>query len=360
MQQGNLDTRDPRGRRHDLTFVLAGTAVALICGCQTLSAIHRFLETRHRRLTRLLGLPAARAVSRCHLPRLLNALDWGRLNALITAYFGALRPLQWVAVDGKALRGSSPAGERQAVVFAVSHGTQCEVARACQAGVKCSEVRVVRELLRESGLECQHITLDALHCNPGTLGQIAAANGVWLTQVKENQPTLRHQCWHRAQTDLPLATCASVSKEHGRITCRAGRLYRLRPGEHWQGTGMCYLVVLVRETTSTRGGQAQREESYYVTNARCTGSHQAHVQALCDAIRGHWAVEANNWVRDVTLGEDKVRIRAPNQAHVMALLRSVALAVLRRAKGANMQAVIEHVAQVPRALSGLLRRTAFL
>jgi len=174
LQQCNLDPRDPRGRRHDLVFVLAGTAIALICGCRTLSSIQRFLKTQHRRLVRLLGIPSRRPVSRGHLPRLLNVIEWDRLSALVTAHFGALQPTSWVAVDGKALRGSSPAGERQAMVFAVSHATRCEVAQARQAGLKCSEIPVVRQFLRDTGLECQRVSLDALHCNPGTLRQCAA------------------------------------------------------------------------------------------------------------------------------------------------------------------------------------------
>lgn len=360
LQQGNLDTRDRRGRRHNLTFVLAGAAVALICGCRSLSSIHRFLCVRHRRLTRLLGLAAHQAVSRGHLPRLLRAIDRERLDAWVTAHFGTLQPASWVAVDGKVLRGRSSDGERQAVVFAVSHATRAEVARACQVGIKSSEVPVVRQLLQKTGLERQRVTLDALHCNPDTLGQIAAAGGTWLTQVKENQPTLYRRCGHRAQAEPPLAVTTNADKGHGRVTCWTARLYRLRADRHGQGTGMRFLVALVRETTPTCGGPTTREESYYVTNARGTGPHLAHRQALTDAIRGHWAVEANNGVRDVTLGEDKVRIREPNQAPVMALLRSLALAVLRRANDTHLQAVIERVAHVPRALSELLRRAAFL
>jgi predicted transposase YbfD/YdcC len=45
-------------------------------------------------------------------------------------------------------------------------------------------------------------------------------------------------------------------------------------------------------------------------------------------IRGHWGIEnANNYVRDVTLGEDRSRIR--KNPGILARLRSFALNIMR-------------------------------
>jgi len=43
---------------------------------------------------------------------------------------------QWVAVDGKALRGTLDAGDKQNVILAVSHDTREAVAQARQSGDK--------------------------------------------------------------------------------------------------------------------------------------------------------------------------------------------------------------------------------
>jgi predicted transposase YbfD/YdcC len=50
--------------------------------------------------------------------------------------------------------------------------------------------------------------------------------------------------------------------------------------------------------------------------------------AFCQAIRQHWGIEnSNHYVRDVTWGEDKSRIRT--NPHLFAKLSSFALNILR-------------------------------
>lgn len=62
-----------------------------------------------------------------------------------------------MAIDGKVLRGTLKGGEKQAVIHAISHDTRSEVAQACQSGSKSSEIPIVRQLLKETGLEGKKI-----------------------------------------------------------------------------------------------------------------------------------------------------------------------------------------------------------
>jgi hypothetical protein len=46
-------------------------------------------------------------------------------------------------------------------------------------------------------------------------------------------------------------------------------------------------------------------------------------------VRGHWDIENGlHWVRDVTLGEDKCRVRRGSAPQVLAALRNVAVHLL--------------------------------
>ena len=58
---------------------------------------------------------------------------------------------------------------------------------------------MVRDFLKETGLEKGKITLDAHHINPETTTQIEQAGGQYIIQVKENQPVLLAQCKELAQ-----------------------------------------------------------------------------------------------------------------------------------------------------------------
>ena len=101
------DPRDKRGKLHSLALVIVGFVLATLLGRQKLSSIHRFIVNRAGWLAGLTKTKTAKPISRAHLPRLLDRLDWLALNGLIERCFGmqilCSRPKQWTAIDGKAL-----------------------------------------------------------------------------------------------------------------------------------------------------------------------------------------------------------------------------------------------------------------
>jgi predicted transposase YbfD/YdcC len=59
-------------------------------------------------------------------------------------------------------------------------------------------------------------------------------------------------------------------------------------------------------------------------------SSTAPPEALAQAIRRHWAIEnGQHWVLDVTFGEDRSRVRERCAARNLAVLRRIALDLLR-------------------------------
>jgi len=141
------DTRDNRGKRHALEFVVAGVVLAILSGRSTVSSIFRYLRNRIEWLREVTQHPKAGVVSRAHLPRLLARVDWVELNTLIDQHFGVQVELSathaWVAIDGKVLRGTLASGDKQSVVLAVSHASRTLLAQAPMQGSKASEMPVV-------------------------------------------------------------------------------------------------------------------------------------------------------------------------------------------------------------------------
>jgi predicted transposase YbfD/YdcC len=262
-------------------------------------------------------------------------LDWGELNKVIAVHFGAQVELganhDWVAIDGKTLRGTL--GEKQAMVFAVSHKRRTLLAQKPMEGSKASEIAVVRTLLQESGLEAHKVTLDAHHCNPTTTAQIHQGGGQYVIQVKQNQPILFKQCQDLAATARPRIGHTESEKGHGRLTTRQGQCFAMAGvplATRWRASGLHTLVVMQRETTTLTTQKTTSETAYYISNQELSGHLQAQAQELTGAIRQHWHVESDNWIRDVTFDEDHVKTKAANQAQVMSCLRSLALHLLLR------------------------------
>ena len=161
--------------------MVAGVVFAIFSGRSKVSSIFRYLRNRIEWLREVTHYPDARVVSRAHLPRLLARLDWAELNTLIEQHFGVQMELSahhdWVAIDGKVLRGTLASGYKQSVVFAVSHASRTLLAHAPMKGSKASEIPVVRDLLTHSQLETHKVTLDAHHCHPTTTAQMHQAGG---------------------------------------------------------------------------------------------------------------------------------------------------------------------------------------
>lgn len=362
------DPRDNRGKRHSLVFVIVAFVLATLTGRQRLSSIHRFICHRLDWLHELTQLPKGRSIARAHLPRLLARLDWSVLDQLIERCFGVRLQNRdgqtWVAVDGKTLRGTLDAGEKQGLVVAITHETREVVGQARQIGPNSSEIPVVRALLRETGLEKQKVSLDAHPCNPKTTAPVHQAGGIYLTQVKENQAVLLRQCQTVAESQASMAETTEHDQAHGRVsTCRA-RLFampRMAPAPRWKTSGLTACVVVERETFEVATRKTTAETSYYLSNQTIhVIAPQATVTELAQAIRRHWGVESNHWIRDVTFNEDKIKTKSANQAQIMARLRSCAIALLRKASVKNLQAAIEQFADSVADLESMLRQVKFL
>lgn len=81
------------------------------------------------------------------------------------------------------------------------------------------------------------------------------------------------------------------------------------------------------ERVVKRDGKETYEVAYAITSA---GPEWAGAAQLLDWWRGHWGIENRvHWVRDVTMGEDRSRIRTAAAPEAMAGLRNAAISLLR-------------------------------
>jgi len=361
------DTRDNRGKRHSLVMLIVSVVFAILVNRSKVSSIHRYMENKIQWLREITGIHDATVISRAHLPRMLAKLDWVALSVIINECYGeeikTLIEDEWISADGKVLRGTLKSGEKQAIIHAVSHESRIDVAQACQAGDKSSEITVMRQFMKETGLEKAKISLDAHHCNPKTMAQIEKAGGQYLIQVKENQPKLLEHCRQLGE-QISLAETIEHELSHGLICTREAHLYQLDLSaidSRWSESGLRTLVVMNRKTINKSTQKMTDETSYYLNNDE-NEHKQSSVNHLAKAIRGHWVVESNNWQLDVTFGEDDVKTKEGNQALIMGKLRCFSMNLMRwNKKGlTNFQARMEKFTDTPDELISMLKQVNFL
>ena len=263
------DTRDNRGKRHNLAYVMTGVLIAILHGRKKISSIQRFLKNRQTDISKWTKYKPKKAVSDSQLRRIIRGVDWQTYNSVNQIYFGKeiteITEDEWVAIDGKELKGSiavnakdgKKAKRGEAVINAVKQNDSRVLAQTYYRGDKESEKIYVRELLVQSNLASKSVTMDALHCDPATTGIVNKSGGRYLVQVKENQDKLM-EILKLAEKCLPCEYKDSqADKGHGRIELRKNYIYAIKGltfADRWKDSDISSLVVTRRKVIAIKTG----------------------------------------------------------------------------------------------------------
>jgi len=292
-----------------------------------------------------------KAISRAQLPLLLAKVNGVLFAQLLFGWFGLTLDAElkrWFAIDGKELRGSIQPGHTrgEACVSALAHDSQEVTNQAYYNGGKQSERPVVGQLLNDTGLYNQKLTLDALHLTPLTVNAIHGAGGLYVIGLKSNQHHLYRYCLCKTLvTQADYERNDAAHRGHGRIEQRSYQCFSVTEGglaPRWQAGGMRVFIKVNRLRQKLRGSQSSQEASYFMSNA--APSSQAEADELFDAIRHHWRIEVMHYQRDVTLSEDTLKAGSQAVNRLVSSLRTLTINLLKRIKPKNMAAQIEEFA----------------
>jgi predicted transposase YbfD/YdcC len=381
------DLRSVIGTKHYLPFVVLSYILGLITLRTNRSSIHRFMKNRFSWLCELTGHQAHRCVSYAQLGRLLRQLDCCELSAISFQYFGTkidqISATDWLAADGKDLKGSFDAAQHASrgdvLVRLISHESGQEVARIFYEGNKESEINTVRNLLSNNKLDGHNTTLDALHCNPDTTQQIAAKGGHYMVRVKEDHQKELVKDLTSKERRLPaLAHFEDIDKGHGRLGSRIYDCYHISNecfDKRWVNSHLTTCIVVQRSVIELKTGKTCFEKAFYISNAWLSQAPKADktiedkrvfpikyfdARNLCNAIRGHWTIEADHYRRDVSFGEDKCKTPKSKTTKACAILRSIAIEWLKLQKPKNFKELAETCKDCPDVFAKMLRESNFV
>jgi predicted transposase YbfD/YdcC len=150
-------------------------------------------------------------------------------------------------------------------------------------------------------------------------------------------PPHQQSQWH---DDLQTAT--TRDKGHGRIEVRTlASTTWLNGYLDWPSLGQVFRLERVRRVQ----GQASVEVVYGITSLP---RHRADAARLLELTRTHWAIENElHYVRDVTLSEDRCRVRCGAAPRVLASVRNVAIAILNEVESPSRAAAIREFCAEP-------------
>ena len=192
---------------------------------------------------------------------------------------------------------------------------------------KSNEITAVPMLLRLLCLKGTIVTVDALNCQREIARQIIEQGGDYAMALKGNQGTLHDDV--RAFLDDPKAeattTNTTVDGDHGRIETRTAvvstHIDWLQEQHQWPGLKAVAKVTRNRESADKTSSEA----AFYLLSQPLTADRFNPVA------RAHWGVERRlHWCLDVQMNEDRDRTRKDNGPRNLAILRHMALNVLRK------------------------------
>lgn len=250
----------------------------------------------------------------------------------------------WFSADGKELRGSISTGSKRGncIVQIVRHRNREVVGQRFYNGQKESEVPTVKELLEQTKIKHQKVSLDALHLKPNTLKLIDESRGKYLVGLKGNQKKLLKKM-RRSLWDLPeIHDKSTYEKGHGRYEQRNYTCYDIssvRIDQRWEEANFQTLIQVHRKRKVLKTNKQTEEVAYYISNIATKNIEIA--EELFDAIRNHWQIEVNNNIRDCILKEDKLCTSNPFTTKTIACCRTLTMKLLDTMKLKNRCAQLD-------------------
>lgn len=344
--------------------------ILLLVLCATLSGMDDFVEIRlwgeqrldflRRFLPYERGLPAHDTLN-----DVVNALDAALFQDCFTAWVESLREVEpdLIAIDGKTSRRCHAKTKGRAALHTVSAWASRQRLVLGQEAVadKSNEITAIPRLLERLELKGALVTIDAIGTQAAIAETIVGRGGDYLLALKANRPAT-HDDVVRVFEDpagQTFDTHETVDNDHGRVerrrhhVChdvawmRSDRRYPHEPRfPHLAMIGMV-------ETWVERAGRITHERRYYLSSAKLDP------KTFAAAVRAHWHVENRlHWVLDVVFHDDLVRLRTGFGPQNMAVVRHMAMNLVRAPTDRHSLKVRRNLANLnPDYLEALIRQT---
>lgn len=337
------DPRLERTKEHKLVDIFVIAICAIICGADGWVGVEAFGKAKQAWFESILELPNG-IPSHDTFGRVFARIDPEEFENCFMKWIQGVAKLmegEVVAIDGKCLRHSYDRTSNKAAIHMVSawaSKNKCVLGQR-KVDSKSNEITAIPALLKMLTLKGCIVTIDAIGCQKDIAAQIVAKEADYVLALKKNQPHLYEDVlnlflWadNIAFTDLDYETIKLMDSDHGRVEIREcwvltdpTALAMLADYEAWPQLRAVIRVKATRVIEDERTSETR----YYISSLSNKTPNLA--QTALHAVRSHWGIENElHWVLDIAFREDDSRIRQNHAAENMAILRHIAVNLLKQ------------------------------
>jgi predicted transposase YbfD/YdcC len=338
---GNItDPRIERTRLHKLIDILVIAICGAICSCDSWEDVEEFGKAKQEWFETFLELPNG-IPSHDTFNRVFARIDPIEFRTCFIDWVSAASELiggQVIAMDGKVLRRSRDRGIGKGAIDMVSAWACANhlVLGQVKVDEKSNEITAIPQLLKALEISGCIITIDAMGCQTEIAKTIVEEQADYVLALKDNQGNLFEDT-QKLFEDLESSQYQAyiydyektVNKGHGWIEIREcwtisdpQILCHLRGFQNWEK------LMTVSRIRSQRwiGDEKTCEDRFHI--ASIVGAKR-----VLAAARSHWGIENNlHWTLDMAFDEDHCRVRKDNGPENFAILRHIALNLLKQEK----------------------------
>lgn len=328
---------DPRQQskvRHNLLETIVMVICAVIADCDVWEDIADYCRVKETWFREALGMELKNGIpSHDTMQRIFEMLDPKEFEKCFAEWVSSVctkKDRQVISVDGKTVCGSRSADRNPIHMISAWANDAQLVLGQIATDEKSNEITAVPKLLNMLDIEGHIITADAMSCQKEITKTITEKKADYVIGLKENQLSLyrdAEEYFKSAESEPNLYSVGKktvIEKGHGRIETRVYFLCTdadlLNLHQEWSnlnGIGMMKSRIQKNDATT-------EETHYYITSLN-------DVKEVAKAARQHWGVENSlHWCLDMTFNEDYSRTRKDHSAENFAVIRYIALNVLKR------------------------------
>lgn len=324
------DPRQPWKTEHDLLEIILMTICAVISGHDHWEDIADFCKVKAQWFRDRMGLRLKNGVaSHDTFQRIFQLIDSKELENRFVLWVQSVAVKtegEIVSIDGKTLRGSKAAGSKPLHLVSAWASANQVVLGQVKTDEKSNEITAIPELLALLDLRGCIVTVDAIGCQKEIAKKTTEQGADYVFSLKDNQANLSEDVRLYFETERATNIKTTLDNGHGRIE---KRVCQLETNIDWltQKADWCGLqaVGMVRSFVEEKG-RTRSETRYFITSL-------SDIDTFAHAVRSHWGIENSlHYCLDITFNEDANRTRKDNSPENFAVIRHIALNILKKFK----------------------------